>query len=93
MSGPERAAFRFVVRGTVQGVGFRRSAQGEAYRLGLCGWVRNTATGDVEGVAEGEPAALERFAAWLSRGPARAAVLGVDRTPQPPAGEEGFRVR
>jgi acylphosphatase len=87
------AAFRFLVRGTVQGVGFRRSAQLEAYRLGVRGWVRNTPAGDVEGVAEGAPAALEAFAAWLSHGPRLARVEAVDRHPQASAGEEGFRVR
>jgi acylphosphatase len=87
------AAFRFVVRGTVQGVGFRRSTQGAAYRLRLAGWVRNTPEGHVEGVVEGEPAALEEFAAWLAHGPRRARVEAVERTPEPAVGEAGFRVR
>ena len=93
MAGSERGAFRFVVRGTVQGVGFRRATQLEAYRLGLCGWVRNTREGDVEGVAEGDPAALERFAAWLAKGPALAEVRAVETAAQPSKNEEGFRVR
>ena len=43
-----------VVRGRVQGVFFRASAQREATRLGVTGWVRNLSDGSVEIVAEGE---------------------------------------
>jgi acylphosphatase len=90
---PDRAAFRFVVRGRVQGVGFRRSAQQEALRLGLTGWVRNTPAGDVEGTAEGDPAALEAFASWLAIGPRLAGVAGLTREPANPAGARRFEVR
>jgi len=71
----DRAAFRFVVRGRVQGVGFRRSAQHEALRLGLAGWVGNTAAGDVEGAAEvgGEKGdELDRRLAFGEEAPERA---------------------
>ena len=89
----QRAAFRFVVRGRVQGVGFRRSAQQEALRLQLAGWVANTAAGDVEGTAEGAPAALEAFASWLAHGPRLAGVAGVTREPAAPAGARRFEIR
>ena len=49
---------QMTVRGRVQGVFFRASAQREARRLGLTGWVRNRADGSLEIVAEGEEAAL-----------------------------------
>ena len=43
-----------VVHGQVQGVFFRASAQREARRLGLAGWVKNRGDGAVEILAEGE---------------------------------------
>jgi len=42
-----------VVRGSVQGVGFRATTFDEARRLGLAGWVRNRVDGTVEVLAEG----------------------------------------
>ena len=64
----------FLVAGRVQGVGFRFSAQLEAQRLGVNGWIRNTHAGDVEGEAEGEASAVDAFVAWLGRGPMGARV-------------------
>jgi acylphosphatase len=64
----------FRVIGKVQGVGFRWSAQEEAQRLGLEGWIRNDDDGSVCGLAQGDSEALERFAAWLRRGPRSAMV-------------------
>jgi len=63
------AAFSARVLGRVQGVGFRYSALREAERCGLCGWVRNTADGEVEVWMEGKPEKLAAFNAWLHRGP------------------------
>src|SRR5438270_802011 len=58
-------ARRFTVRGAVQGVGFRWAARDEAVKLGLVGSVRNLRDGAVEVEAQGEPDAVDRFAAWL----------------------------
>ncbi|HVZ74421.1 MAG TPA: acylphosphatase [Polyangia bacterium] len=69
---------RAVVRGRVQGVGFRASAATEARRLGLKGFVRNLFDGTVETVAEGEDAAAETYATWLRVGPPLSHVTGVD---------------
>ncbi|MGH2352106.1 MAG: acylphosphatase [Chloroflexota bacterium] len=76
MNGPDRhdrgAAARLVaiVRGRVQGVGFRYFVQGEAAELGVTGYVRNLSGGrSVEVVAEGRRAALERLVEALRRGP------------------------
>jgi acylphosphatase len=69
---------RAVVRGRVQGVGFRASAVHEARRLGLDGWVRNLPDGSVELEASGTPAAVDALVAWLGQGPRGARVTGVD---------------
>ena len=45
----------YLVKGRVQGVGFRWFVQREAAEIGLRGWVRNTDDGHVEIVAAGEP--------------------------------------
>jgi acylphosphatase len=76
---------RLTIRGRVQGVNFRYFARAEAARLGLRGWVRNRPDGDVEVVAEGDPAALAAFAAWCRRGPPAARVESVDETELPGA--------
>ncbi len=55
-SGPGRVeSLRFIVRGRVQGVGYRYFARKSAESLGLTGFARNLADGSVEVVAEGEP--------------------------------------
>jgi len=47
--------------GTVQGVGFRFTAENIAIRLGVCGWVKNLSDGRVELVAEAEEELLKTF--------------------------------
>ncbi|MBI4449541.1 acylphosphatase [Candidatus Uhrbacteria bacterium] len=58
-----------VVRGRVQGVRFRVSAQGEADRLGLHGYAKNKPDGAVCIAVEGESDALDTFVAWCRKGP------------------------
>lgn len=65
------------VTGRVQGVYYRASAQAEASRLALNGFVRNEEDGSVYAEAEGEKDALDRFLAWCRRGPSRAKVEAV----------------
>lgn len=84
---------RFLVRGDVQGVGFRYFVLHEARDLGLAGWVRNLPDGDVEARAWGGEAELARFRAALERGPSRARVERVEETPlggEPPGA--GFHI-
>lgn len=77
-----RASLR--IKGRVQGVFFRESARREAERLGVHGFVRNLADGDVEAVAEGPREALEQFVTWCHKGPPSARVEHVQVTEQPP---------
>ena len=58
----------FLIRGRVQGVGFRWFVHREASDLGLHGWVRNTDAGDVEVVASGDAEALEDLRVELRKG-------------------------
>jgi acylphosphatase len=76
--GPGNAAFRAVVKGRVQGVGFRYSAVRQARALRISGSVSNRADGSVEVIAEGGTPDLERLLAWLRRGPSGAYVREVD---------------
>lgn len=84
-------AIRFVVRGRVQGVGYRRFAVAAAQRLGIGGRVRNAADGTVQGTAEGDDAALAAFAAALRQGPTFAAVAAVEVTAAVATGIVDFR--
>jgi acylphosphatase len=59
----------FLIKGRVQGVGFRWFVHREASELALRGWVRNTEDGDVEVVASGTADDLAEFRESLRGGP------------------------
>lgn len=58
----------YLVKGRVQGVGFRWFVHREAAELGLRGWVRNSETGHVEVVASGTPETLAELKKALRKG-------------------------
>lgn len=66
-----------IVKGRVQGVFFRASAQEAAETCGVKGWVRNTEEGYVELRATGTDEALKAFVDWCRQGPRRAVVSDV----------------
>jgi acylphosphatase len=68
-----------VVRGRVQGVGFRYSALNKARSLGLKGWVRNEADSSVSLRFEGNETDCEDFLEWLAVGPPSASVSSVEK--------------
>ncbi|SKB04459.1 acylphosphatase [Aeromicrobium choanae] len=80
-----------VVRGTVQGVGYRYCLRVVAERAGVSGWVRNRADGSVE--AELEGADLDTVLAWMAEGPPGSRVTSRDVTDLPTEGTQGFEVR
>ena len=75
-----KAARRWLVRGHVQGVGYRYFAQKNASLLGLTGYSRNLDDGRVEVYAVGAPEQLSDMAARLRQGPRWADVRGVEET-------------
>jgi acylphosphatase len=71
-------ARRFVVRGRVQGVGFRWFVEREAHILGIAGWVRNNSNGTVEVLAQGTRDQLAGLRSRLLEGPRAARVDDVE---------------
>jgi acylphosphatase len=86
-------AYRFLVQGRVQGVGYRYFVQREAGARGVTGFVRNLPDGSVEVVAEGEEPVIADLEAQLRRGPSFARVSSVERTAIGPRGDHGFHIR
>ena len=80
------------VTGRVQGVSYRATAQHEAQRLGLTGWVRNEPDGSVAAHVEGEPDAVAAFVDWCRTGPRGAAVRDVAVRDAAEEGHPEFRV-
>lgn len=76
---------RVRIGGLVQGVGFRAWTQREALSLGLSGFVRNRANGDVEAVFAGTEDAVTRICVACWRGPFGAEVAKVDVEEADPA--------
>ena len=73
-------AVRYVVRGRVQGVGFRWFVLRQAEQLGIHGWARTLDDGGVEVVADATSELLEKLEVSLRRGPSGARVDGVEKT-------------
>lgn len=74
---------RWIVRGRVQGVGFRWFVWREAQRLGLGGFAHNLPDGRVEVVSQGSEEALDAMERVLTRGPTMARVDAVERLEVP----------
>jgi acylphosphatase len=81
---------RVVIRGQVQGVGFRAWAEITALELGIEGWVRNRRDGAVEAVLAGSEEAVLTMVESCHDGPPVAKVSAVDQTE---AGERDLELR
>jgi acylphosphatase len=95
MTSTEKAieARRFLVRGRVQGVGFRWFVEREAHILGIAGWVRNNHDGSVEVLAQGTRDQLSGLHARLREGPPAARVDAVEVSEARPVdGLNSFRI-
>jgi acylphosphatase len=84
----QKIAKRFVISGRVQGVGFRYFAQSWANQLGICGYVKNLWSGNVEVYAVGDPVPMEEFKRQLAEGPRMARVKNFEEMDEPV--EEGY---
>lgn len=72
-----------LIKGKVQGVFYRATAQKIAKQLGITGWVKNTDDGNVEVMATGDEPSVEKLIKWCKQGPKRAEVTDVIITPKP----------
>ena len=87
------SARRWLVRGRVQGVGFRWFVQREATALGLSGWVRNLDDGRVEAFAQGPASVLDALQGRLWQGPRWAEVRDVEPLDAPvTSGAHSFQI-
>jgi acylphosphatase len=75
-----RIQVHVVISGKVQGVWYRASTKKKAEELGLTGWVKNTADGNVEAVFEGDASMVDEMVAWCWIGPPLARVTDVKVT-------------
>ena len=85
----------YIIKGRVQGVGFRWFVHREAAEIGLRGWVRNTEDGHVEALAAGDDAQLLELHAALkqgSRGSRVDAVIVEERPDGDGAALESFQI-
>ena len=69
---------RVIIRGRVQGVGFRWFVREHARTLKLSGWVKNLPDGMVELEVEGPVNKVAELMALVADGPDGAVVAGVD---------------
>ena len=88
-----KVARRYIIRGRVQGVGFRYFVERAAEALGVRGYVRNLDDGRVEVYAIGLPEQLSNLAGMLWKGPRMAQVRGVDEDEAPVEKLQGFTTR
>ncbi len=94
----DRTIRQLVIRGRVQGVGYRAWVEHQARTHGLEGWVRNRRDGSVEAVFSGSTEAVANMVTLCRRGPSSARVemvtdeaAGIDALNLRRAGE-GFSV-
>jgi DNA ligase D-like protein (predicted 3'-phosphoesterase) len=86
-------AVRAVVRGQIQGVGFRDAVVSQASKRGALGWVRNAEDGTVLAHVEGPEQAVEALVAFLGEGPTAAQIEAIEVEPAKVEGHEQFAVR
>jgi acylphosphatase len=87
------AAYRYLVQGRVQGVGYRYYVAREAEALGVTGFARNLPDGRVEVVGEAAEEVLSSFEERLRQGPSFARVSGIQREAVGPRADQGFHIR
>lgn len=84
---------KIIVKGRVQGVGFRWSAKKAAEKYNLEGIVKNLTNGNVYIEAEGNKENLEQFVIWCHQGPNYAQVENVQTEEIELKNYTGFSIR
>ena len=93
-SGYDRVRMHVLVHGVVQGVFFRTTIRSRAQILGIRGWVKNTASGGVEAVFEGEKDSVNEILDFCKRGPEGSVITDVRVEEEPFRAEfTGFEIR
>jgi acylphosphatase len=88
-----RVARKFLIRGEVQGVGYRFFAQRAAARHQIVGYIRNCPDGSVEALVEGSANSVEAFKHDLATGPQWAVVDQLEEINLEPSGRySAFRI-
>jgi DNA ligase D-like protein (predicted 3'-phosphoesterase) len=90
---PGATAVRAVVRGRVQGVGYRDATLQRAHQLGVMGWVRNAEDGSAQVHAEGPERVVGALLLFLEEGPPAAHVTDVATEQVKVEGHEQFAIR
>lgn len=88
-----KQARRYIVRGRVQGVGYRYFAQAWAAEIGLTGYARNLDDGNVEVYAVGTSRQLDEFAGRLRQGPRFSDVRGLEEQEAALLQSDGFVIK
>ncbi|MGC4055389.1 MAG: acylphosphatase [Paludibaculum sp.] len=89
----QRISRIYVVKGRVQGVGYRYFAQTAAAETGVTGWVRNRDDGAVETYATGTAAQLAAYSGRLRIGPRFGEVRSVEEIEAPLLQSDGFSIK
>jgi acylphosphatase len=85
--------YEITVFGDVQGVFYRHHALKKAKELGITGWIRNEANGNISMIVEGESDALKDFIDWVWEGSPMSDVTDIGIEERDVTGELGeFRI-
>lgn len=74
MQAPHYETVHAIIKGVVQGIGYRHATLRRAHLLGVTGWVQNMEDGTVQAMIQGNPDQIDHMLAWLNKGPPGAIV-------------------
>jgi acylphosphatase len=86
-------SYRIIVKGKVQGVGYRFNAQAQAHKYDLTGFVKNEHDKSVLIHAEGKEENINKFIEWCYVGPRRSDVTEVNAEEQEVVGYQTFEIK
>lgn len=87
-----KSQFELIIKGRVQGVGFRAASSRQARFLQLRGWVENLADGSVKVVIGGDSEKCTEFISWCREGSAYSWVEGIEIRDMEPEQLDPFRI-